>query len=59
MTNSDIEPSRFDTVARWSRTSDNQALALNRGRSTAVAPASRVAPSCMKRPLAWKSGMVT
>ena len=59
MTNSDIEPSRLDTVQPWSRTSDTHALALNRGRSTAVAPASSVAPSCMKRPLAWKSGMVT
>ena len=43
MTNCDMAPSRLVTVQPCSRTSDSQEVALNRPRSTADAPAMRVA----------------
>ena len=43
MTNCDMAPSRLVTVQRCSRMSDSQEVALKRPRSTADAPAMRVA----------------
>jgi hypothetical protein len=54
--NAATAPSVLVTVTRCLLTSSSQALALKRARTTAGMPAIRVAPSCIKRPLAWNKG---
>ena len=57
--NSGMTPSPFVIVASAARTSSSQLVARKRSATTTSAPAMRLPTNCIRRALAWNSGMQT